>query len=363
MKARIAGMIVALAASTLVGCKEDPIDTEPTNEVVVPTTYSFSNVNFAGQTDRLLQLDELVAYLETANTAGVALDAQKLNDMFANTNGNGGGNFSFSSTRDLKSKCFELSVSDVEALFAEAETASQSTQAASNGTAGVMYNADSTRSRLFSASGMEYAELVEKAMMGAVFYYQATSIYMSDSKMDVDNATVTEGEGTAMQHHWDEAYGYFGATVDFPTDQENVNYWAKYCVSRDAALNCIETIGYAFRKGRAAIGKGNYEVRDSAITETRAAWEQLCAGLAIHYLNSAITNIGDDYSRNHALSEGWAFVDNLLYNEGRTITTTEIDAVKAKIGDNFYEVTESDLTAARDQLASIFGLEAIKTIL
>ncbi|MDP4934191.1 MAG: DUF4856 domain-containing protein, partial [Salibacteraceae bacterium] len=190
MKARIAGMIVAVAASTLVGCKEDPIDTEPTNEVVVPTTYSFSNVSFGGQIERLDQLDELAAYLETANTPGVALDAQKLNDMFANTNSDGGGNFSFSSTKDLKSKCFELAVSDFEALFAEAETASQSTQAAINGTAGVMYNADSTRSRLFSASGMEYAELVEKGIMGAVFYYQATTIYMGDSKMDVDNTSV-----------------------------------------------------------------------------------------------------------------------------------------------------------------------------
>ena len=364
MKARIAGMLLAVVASSLIGCKkEDPVDTEPSNKVEVPSTYSFSNVSFSGQTERLDQLDELVEYLESANTAGVTLDAQKLNDMFANTNGDGGGNFSFSSTKDLKSKCFELAVSDFEVLFAEAETASQSTQAASNGTAGVMYNADSTRSRLFSASGMEYAELVEKGIMGAVFYYQATTIYMGDSKMDVDNTSVTEGEGTAMQHHWDEAYGYFGATVDFPTDQENVRYWAKYSVSRDAALNSVESIGHALRKGRAAINKGNYVVRDSAITETRAAWEQLCAGLAIHYLNSAITNIGDDFNRNHALSEGWAFVNNLLYNEGRTISTTEIDAVKAKIGDNFYEVTESDLTAARDQLASIFGLEAIKTVL
>lgn len=363
MKARIAGMIVALAASTLVGCKEDPIETEPDKTVVVPSTYSFSNVNFSGQTERLDQLQELVAYIETANTPGVAIDAQTMRDMFANTDGNGGGNFSFSSTKDLKSKCFELSVARYEQIFDEAAIGSQSTQAASNGVAGVMFNADSTASRLYDANGFEYAELIEKGLMGAVFYYQATTIYMGDSKMDVDNTDVTEGEGTAMQHHWDEAYGYFGASVDFPNTTDDARFWAKYAVSRDGALNSIEELGTALRKGRAAIGKGNYEVRDEAINEARAAWEKLCAGLAIHYLNSAITKIGNDYDRNHALSEGVAFIDNLLYNEARTITQAEIDEVKAKIGDNFYEVTESDLTAARDQLATIFGLESIKTIL
>jgi hypothetical protein len=363
MKKRIIGAMAAIAVLSIVGCKEDPVVTEPDNTVDVPATYNFSNVSFSGQTERLDQLEELVAYIETANTPGVELDAQTMLDMFANTNGDGGGNFSFTSTKDLKSKCFELSVDKYEQIFEDAATGSQSTQAASNGVAGVMFNADSTASRLYDANGFEYAELIEKGLMGSVFYYQATTVYMGDSKMDVDNTDVTEGEGTAMQHHWDEAYGYFGASVDFPNTTDDARFWAKYAVSRDGALNSIEELGTALRKGRAAIGKGNYEVRDEAIAEARAAWEKLCAGLAIHYLNSSITKIGNDYDRNHALSEGIVFIDNLLYNEERTITQAEINEVKAKIGDNFYEVTESDLAAARDQLATIFGLESVKTIL
>lgn len=359
---QVLGMTAGLSSLLLTGCKEDPVTTTP-DPIVIPATYAFGNVDFSGQVERIDQVDEIIEYLESANTPGVQLDAQILNDMFANTNGNGGGHFSFNSSKDLKSKCFEPSVAMFQSYFEAIEVASQSTSAAANGTAGVMYNSDSTRSRLFNEYGWEYAEFIEKAFMGAVFYYQSTSVYMSSEKMNVDNTAVTAGEGTAMQHHWDEAYGYFGATTDFPTDVENVRYWAKYCVSRDAALNSIEEISYAFRKGRAAIGKGRIETRDSAIAEVRASWEKLCAGLAIHYLNSAISNITDDYSRNHSLSEAYAFVGNLLYNEAKVISTTEIEEVKSKIGTNFYEATSANLMLARDQLATIYGMEAIKSSL
>jgi len=58
--------------------------------------------------------------------------------------------------------------------------------------------------------------------MGACLYYQATSVYMGASKMDVDNETIVPGEGTAMQHHWDEAFGYFSVPKDFPLNKSGL---------------------------------------------------------------------------------------------------------------------------------------------
>jgi len=53
--------------------------------------------------------------------------------------------------------------------------------------------------------------------MGAVFYYNIAEVYTRPGKIgaSVDNIIVTPEEGTDMEHHWDEAFGYFGAPIDF----------------------------------------------------------------------------------------------------------------------------------------------------
>ncbi len=56
----------------------------------VPNTYSFvdqngnSTVSFSGQAQRLDMLSEIVLYMKTANTQGVAVSATQLKNMYAN---------------------------------------------------------------------------------------------------------------------------------------------------------------------------------------------------------------------------------------------------------------------------------------
>jgi len=360
---RIAGITV-LTAILAVGCKRptDPIDGND-NPIVIPPTYSFKNVDYSGQQSRLNQLSEMTTYMKTGNDSGVVLDVEVLRAMFANTNENANGNFSFTTAKNLKDKCFEVDHDMFDQFFEDMADASESTSPASNGVAGVMVSEDGEKSYLFDANGRELTQYIEKGLMGAVFYYQATAVYMGTEKMDVDNEDVEEGKGTEMEHHWDEAYGYFGATTDFPDDIESVRFWAKYCVGRDAVLASVDSLGKALRKGRAAISAKNYTLRDEAISEAREAWELVSAGTAIHYLNGSIDNIGDDLVRNHELSEAWAFVNSLKYNPEKRITLAEIDEIQEKIGDNLYEATVADLQAARDQLAAIYGLDSVKSIL
>ncbi|MEX2595574.1 MAG: DUF4856 domain-containing protein [Salibacteraceae bacterium] len=353
-------VMLATVLATLQSCDKDPVEfSEP--KTPVPSTYSFDNVNYSGQTARLNQLEELSAYLKTANTSGVELDVEVIRAMFENSGGDGNGNFSFSSDKQLVDKCFQPHLDRFDDYFIQIAAASTSNEPASNGVAGVMVDGD--KSYLFDENGFEYTQLIEKGIMGAVFYYQATEVYLGSSKMNVDNETVEEGKGTAMEHHWDEAYGYLGVTNDFPENTEDIRFWGKYCVSRDGLLGTNEHLSGAFRAGRAAIVLDRYDERDSAIAEIRKSWEDVSAATAVHYLNEGLANMSNDLTRNHVLSEAYAFVGNLFYNPEKRITQSEIDQVLDLIGTNLYEVNADDLQEARDLLSDIYGYEDVKTAL
>lgn len=354
--------LLGLFVLSLAACRREPPKSDFFH-TPVPSTYDFPYVNYGGQIERLDQMEEMMEYIETANQYGVQLDGAVLTAMFANTNGNANGNFPFTSEKDIKSKVFEPHLSLFEDYFTTLVNASKSLDTAGDGVAGVMYSEDGSSSRLFAANGFEYAELIEKGLLGALCYYQATAVYLSDEKMEVDNEEIVEGEGTAMAHHWDEAYGYLGVSNDFPENVEDIRFWGKYCNRRNTVLGSNEKLSEAFRIGRSDILWHRYNERDSAITLVRTEWENVCAATAIHYINSALANMDNDYMRNHVLSEAHGFVKALFYNPERRITQTQVDEVIGLLGDNFYAVSTSDLQSARDLLAAVYGWENIKTTL
>ncbi|MDH4471865.1 MAG: DUF4856 domain-containing protein [Fluviicola sp.] len=322
----------------------------------VPTTYNFTNgagnstVNYSGQTDRLNQLRELMVYVKSGKDGAIV--AQNMDDMFVNTGGNGGGNFSFTSTKQLKDKCFSLDQTLIENYFDSVALASISfASAASNGQAGTLTTGASEY--LFSANGVEYAQLIEKITMGAVFQYQALNVYFGDSKMNVDNTTAVDPANglyyTTMQHHWDEAFGYFGVPVDFPTTPAT-DLWGKYSNSQDAALSSNAVMMDNFLKGRAAIDNLNLEDRDVAIANIREMWEKIAAYQAMVYLDQAIASFGTDNAKFlHVTSEAYAFIYCLRYApvETRNMTTQEVADVIAAFGDNFWELSIQDLNAIK----------------
>jgi len=328
----------------------------------VPSTYAFDNVDYSGQIARLDQLDEMVSYIETAIEAEEQIESEVLMEMFSNANENGGGNFSFSSSKQLSDKCFGPHVQKVEAYFDQIELISTSQNEAVNGVAGFSEN-NSGGIRLYDENGVELSEMIEKTIMGAVFYYQATAVYLDNDKMNVDNETVVEGQGTAMQHHWDEAYGYLGVSNDFPASTESLRFWGKYCDRRNDLLSSNASLSEAFRMGRAAIDNEEYDLRDAAIVEVRKNWEKVCVATIIHYLNEAVDNLGDDHTRNHVLSEAHVFIESLFYNPDKIISNNDLDEVLTKIGTNFYEVSAQDLQSARDLLSTIYEMDNIKSAL
>ncbi|MBP9152898.1 MAG: DUF4856 domain-containing protein, partial [Flavobacteriales bacterium] len=292
----------------------------------VPATYEFtrngaSTVDVSGQIQRLDMLSQLGTYMKSANTVGSAsLDENLLKDMFRNQNNPFTGQ---TYTKDLKSKCFASDTTTFLQFLEEAALVSQATGTASNGTAGVLVegSTDLTKGYRVTANGLELAQVVEKGLMGAVFYYQAMEIYLSGDRMgSVGNDDFAAGENyTDMEHYFDEAFGYFGAPTDFPSSVSigDSQFWAKYCNTRNEELypGINDEIATAFRTARAAITAKDYEARDAAIEVIMEKWAIVSAASAIDYLNQALSTSGTpEYKRHHVMSEAIGFMLALKYH-------------------------------------------------
>ena len=342
------GMLGMAAVLTFTSCEDEA----PVPVPEIKSNYDFENVDYSGQLARIQMVDMLVAKAKEANE-GNKVTSEELQAIFTNESGT-----LFGTDKDIKSKTEASAVAKMEEYF----TAIGALSGSSNNIIG---------ERLYNENGVEPAQMIAKGLMGALMYYQATSVYLEDEKMNVDNTEVTEGKGTAMQHHWDEAFGYFGAPTDYLTADvpegtqdpaEKTWFWASYANQRKDVVDVREKIFNAFIAGREAIGNGDLKARDEAIKVIKTNWELLVAANAVHYLNSAIENLENNShgSFYHHMSEGKAFLNGLRYNLDKSITTAQINEIDALFGENFKESylnkedTLNDLEEARKKLQEIF---------
>ncbi len=354
--------ITSLLVFTSCNKDDDPIIDDP--DYIIPTTYDFINVDYSGQTQRISMLAEMKAYMKSANTSGTALDADKLTAMYTNDVANAGWAGTYEDSKQMRGKTFEPVQAIFDDLLIDLAVASQSTFAGVEGTAGVVTSGDGAKNYLLNEKGIELGQVIEKSLMGALLYYQSSGVYFEPGKIDTDNETVTDGKGTSMEHAFDEAFGYFGVPVDFPTNTDNVVFWGDYCNNRNPVLTDInKTIMDGFLKGRAAISGKDLTARDEAIEAVRNGWELVIVTTAIHYLNSGLENLSDDALRAHALSEAIGFVYSLQFSPTKTITNSQIEELLTLIGgtsdirdSDLYNVTESNIQSAKDKLADWYDV-------
>lgn len=358
------------------GCDVTDSDNDGDNTIDQPETYEFtrdgeSTVAYPGQTDRLNMVEEMKAYIATAND-GEVISQQDLLDMFENTNGNGGGHFSFTSDRQLKNKTFapDLDNNLFEGIFADAEAASQNGSEgvrAQNGVAGLIEREESGSDILVDEKGREFTQLVEKGLMGAVFYNQIFNVYLTDERIgpNVENEQTREGANyTDKEHHFDEAYGYFDAPVDFESDwpesrTDELRFWSKYSNGSDDQLGFNNTIMNAFIAGRTAIINDNQSELDQQVNVLYESLELLAAATAVHYINGTRDHLekGNTGEAFHTLSEAWAFVNALKYSPERAITLDQIDQIlTTDFGENgnFWNATSSGLNNAQSTLVDTY---------
>lgn len=356
---------VSAVAIALVGCTDS---TSGTSEAELPTTYNFSNVSYSGQTARLDMLAEMTTLAKTGNEQGVEVSAARLKAMYANDT-TVAGRFEATALNDasvaskvLKSKTWTGVDVLVEAWMDSLEMISKNTEAGKPGVGGVGYSKDGSKSYLLSANGFEYTQLIEKTLMGAVNYNQAVNYYFNvDEKLaaSVNNETVEEGKGTALQHHWDEGFGYFTNSTEFPLN-ESKRFWAKYSGKVTESLKTDQNILKAFIKGRHAIDNKDRATMAEAAQEVITQWELVIAGISIHYLNEgkALLAEGEVTLANHALSEAYGLIKSLEYNAKATISKADVDLAIAAIGDNLYTITPEQIDEAKAIIAAAFDLTA-----
>lgn len=374
--------IPALVLSLLIsGCGIS--DSNDNSSINPPETYEFtrdgeSTVAYPGQNDRLDMVEEMKAYIATAHS-GETISEQALLDMYENTDGNGGGHFSFTSDRQLKNKTFgpDRDNNLFEGIFADAAAASENGSQgirAANGTAGLLEREGSGNDILVDEKGREFTQLVEKGLMGAVFYHQIFNVYLTDDKIgpDVENSETEEGANyTTKEHHFDEAFGYFNAPVDFESDwpdsrTDELRFWSKYSNGSDDLLGFNDTIMEAFIHGRTAIVNDNQDELDQQVGVLYENLELLSAATAVHYINSTLSHLNDGNKGEafHALSEAWAFVNALKYSPNREISTNQIDQIlNTDFGENgnFWEVSPEGLNNAKSTLVDTYpDLESVQ---
>ncbi|WP_412060528.1 DUF4856 domain-containing protein [Rubrivirga sp. IMCC45206] len=341
--------------------------------IEAPATYAFtrdgaSTVSYGGQTERLDQLAAMKRYLSTGD-AGAELSEQTLLDMFSNAGGNGGGAFSFTSTKQLRDKTFQPDLDDrlFEDLFAGAAAASRSGATAANGTAGRIVRENSGSTILVDAKGREFTQLIEKGLMGAVFQNQVYNTYLTDARIGaaVENTALVDGTPyTAMEHHWDEAFGYFGAPIDFASDWPSersgeLAFWSKYSNVSDAELRLNGRIMDAYIAGRAAVVNNDRTEIDAQAAALYTLHELTAAATAVHYINDTLGHLNDGKAGEafHTLSEAWAFVNAVRYTPRRALSLGAIGTILTVdfgADGNFWEVTPAGLNRAKATIVAAY---------
>ena len=335
----------------------------------VPSTYAFTDadgnntVSYGGQTARMDMLSEMVTYLKSANGSNATpatLDASTLLAMYDNSYTGWTDQSLVGNGKQLKSKT-ALADAGIQAMF---EGWMSAAAAASP---------DQTGSYLQDASGVEWTQMIEKGLMGACFASQMTSNYLAGIEADDNETAVDPAAGkfyTEMEHHWDEAYGYFTDAVDYPANGTD-RFWGKYANKSylEDNLGSATDISTAFRTGRAALSAHNtadaLAQRDIIISEVK----QMQAGMAIHYLNdvkSKVSSGADQSAINHSMSEALAFIFGIQFiSETPDMSSADVMALVNQIEPAVAGFTMSltSINAVIDQVAAATGLESVKDLL
>jgi hypothetical protein len=230
-----------------------------------------------------------------------------------------------------------------------------------SGTAGMVEN------RELNSKGMEYDQIIAKSLIGALCLDQVVNSYLSDAKIGdaVDNTTRDPNEdnnATAMEHHWDEGYGYvygkFGpdnTLGDLESDGLLGKYLNKFPEWKTTVFN-------AFKKGRQAIVDNCADERDLQAQIIKETLSMVVASKAEGYLRSAAA--ADDLSANyfHALSEGYGFILSLQFTYNSSgyayFTNAEVNAMLTSLeaGMGFWDRTDAELIEMADAINAVTGL-------
>lgn len=371
------------------------IDVDPT--IQNPSSYAFerngsNTVDFNGQSTRLEMGGELETELKNTGQTSMTL----LN-MFAHEEGEN--NFANpllnASNKNLRSKTaasldyFSTNATNQALIRADFENwinfqvdevFPNWNSAASEGVSGQL--ADGSSTRYVNSMGLEYDQMVIKGLIGALVVDQTLNNYLSPAVLDGggnrsnnDLDITVEGKAyTAMEHFWDEAYGYvFGLNADPANPNDDLgadSFLNKYIgrVEGDVDFAGIaDEIFQAFKLGRAAIVAKNYDVRDAQADIIKTKISEIIGIRAVYYLQQSKPSLTQEVpaygTAFHDLSEGYGFIYSLQFtrnpiNDTPYFTKAEVDAFLLDLMDDgsngLWDVQVATLDAISEAIAARF---------
>ena len=252
-------------------------------------------------------------------------------------------------------------------------------------------------------NGVDLTQMINKVLIGAVPYYQATGVYLGGLLED-ENGSVAEGKSyTEMEHHWDEAFGYFGAARDYSrySDAQLAGKVADYTfdsngdgqidfkseynfgLSRNAGkrdkggsgVNFTGDIFAAFLAGRTLIVNQGSQSDIAAQREAAAnGMEKVIAATVVHYVNDTLSDmaaLGTADENRVNLNKHWAemkgFTVALQYSPFRLISQGQLEELHGIMGQapsyeapgsDAYDGVVSSYMRAKDVLQAAYGFSA-----
>ena len=205
---------------------------------------------------------------------------------------------------------------------------------------------------------------------------QILNNYLSPSVLD-EASNISDNDGnvlesgknyTAMEHKWDEAFGYlYGNEVDAAAPALNMdNFLNKYLARVEADTDFVgisQEIYNAFKLGRAAIVAKDYITRNAQAEILREKISEIVAIRAVYYLQQGKNNLSTDIGGAfHDLSEGFGFIYSLQFTRKPNSTTpyfnkTEVDGFISTLmsGNGFWDVSTTTLDEISNKIAAKFN--------
>ena len=385
-KNKVLLLFSALFLVLFVACEDDDAttdDTTPTPTALqTPTEYVFdsrftegeSSISYSGQVVRQLLVNDIKTQCGTDAGSG---NPATLLSMMANDNADQA-ILAADGLTTVQTKYHDISTSH---LNDRLEAVSDYILPGYDANAGTLVNGwlnELAANGKTRANGLRLDQMIQKTLWGAVAYWQGTTKYMDKIPTD-DNTMSDDGDPyTAMEHHWDESFGYFGAARDYNTgytdddDRKTEPYhdsngdgsidfksefnsgWAVTAAKRDLCSGCdvnhdfTKTIFDSYLEGRTLIyNQAPLEEilvqRDIILNE----WEKVVAAVSIHYVNdvaediAAIISAGDttavpmsdataDYENHWGEMRG--YTHGLMYNDFKVIPDDNLNRILGVMG-------------------------------
>jgi len=257
---------------------------------------------------------------------------------------------------------------------------------------------------IFRTNGLDYQALVTSFLSTAIPYFQTTNILLNP-KVGLKASNSSQGQYTDLQHNWDLAFAYFGASHQYKLNSKSQNATDNgrdsngdehidllsefnFTHAKNTAIidnssvfsdvNYSQTIMQAFLDGRQLIDEHLSTNDEELLSQLNIQadiickyWERAMAAKLIHHLNLSdiFANVygqhptfDESYAKNWAYAKSYALA--LQFNPNSIITFDELAAEdgihtlmtqnpETRSGNiNSYRVK---LLTARDNIANIYG--------